>query len=61
MVLVDGHLLVLGEFGDLVLVKATPERYTEVSRARLVTVDGDRRQELLAPPCWAAPVIARGR
>ncbi len=33
---VDDHLIVLGEFGDLVLVKATPDAYTEVSRARLV-------------------------
>lgn len=61
MALVDGHLVVLGEFGDLVLVKATPERYTEVCRGRLTLAEGDRRQDLLAAPCWAAPVIARGR
>ena len=33
---VEDHLIVLGEFGDLVLVKATPDAYTEVSRTRLV-------------------------
>jgi hypothetical protein len=63
----DGHLIVLGEFGDLVLVKATPERYDEVSRVRLVapvaqgpaTGEG-RGAELLVAPCWAAPVIAHG-
>jgi outer membrane protein assembly factor BamB len=59
MALVDGHLIVLGEFGDLALVKATPARYTEVSRARLDAAGG--RKELLTPPCWAAPVVARGR
>ena len=61
MTLAEGHLIVLGEFGDLVLVKATPDRYTEVSRVRLGDGDGPGKQGLLAAPCWAAPVIARGR
>jgi len=71
MVWADDHLIVLGEFGDLVLVKATPERYEEVSRVRLVAKATDagnatRRgsenvaTELLVAPCWAAPVIAHG-
>jgi hypothetical protein len=55
---VEGHLLILGEYGDLVLAKATPEKYDEVSRVR--PVDAASGRELLAPPCWAAPVIARG-
>ena len=41
MVWADGHLIVLGEFGDLVLVKATPDRYEEVSRTRLVALVTD--------------------
>lgn len=57
--LVDGHLLVLGEFGDVVLVRAVSDRYAEVSRARLRD-PADGRTELLVPPCWAAPVVARG-
>ncbi|MFM8705301.1 MAG: PQQ-binding-like beta-propeller repeat protein, partial [Planctomycetia bacterium] len=67
MVLADGHLIVLGEFGDLVLAKATPERYEEISRVRLVAPAADgpaarqgRAAELLVAPCWAAPVIAHG-
>jgi outer membrane protein assembly factor BamB len=71
MVLADGHLIVLGEFGDLVLAKATPDSYSEVSRARLVApvaeTPGTARRgpqqgmsELLVAPCWAAPVIAHG-
>ena len=71
MVWADEHLIVLGEFGDLVLVKATPDRYAEVSRTRLVGLATDtpnaasrgtqeNRVELLVAPCWAAPVIAHG-
>jgi len=61
-VLVDGHLVVLGEFGELLLVKATPERYEEVSRVRLVDAGAGqgRDSSLLVAPCWAAPVVARG-
>jgi outer membrane protein assembly factor BamB len=55
------HLVVLGEYGDIVLVKATPARYTEVSRVRLVDPAGKAAGgELLEPPCWAAPVVAHG-
>jgi outer membrane protein assembly factor BamB len=57
--LVAGNLLVVGEYGDLALVRADPERYAEVSRTRLRD-PADGRTDLLAPPCWAAPVIARG-
>lgn len=62
LVLVGRHLVVLGEFGDLALVEATPARYVEVSRTRLVDprVGAGAAAELLTPPCWAAPVVARG-
>ena len=56
-----GHLVVLGEYGDLALVRATPDRYAEVARTRVVgEVAPGREADLLTPPCWAAPVIARG-
>ncbi len=56
-----GHVVVLGEYGDLALVRATPERYEELSRVRVVgEVEPGREADLLTPPCWAAPVIARG-
>jgi len=44
MVWADGHLIVLGEFGDLVLVRATPDRYEEVSRTRLVAAAIDTQK-----------------
>jgi outer membrane protein assembly factor BamB len=48
--LVDGHVLVLSDAGDLVLVKATPGAYTEVARSHV-----------LAGKCWNAPSISNGR
>jgi len=57
VVVADGRLIVLGEFGDLVLARATPDRFEPLSRARLVAPDAG---DLLTPPCWAPPVIARG-
>jgi outer membrane protein assembly factor BamB len=48
--LVDGHVLVLSDAGDLVLVKATPSAYTEVARSHV-----------LAGKCWNAPSISNGR
>ena len=63
VVAVDGHLIVLGEFGDLVLVKLTPEKCQEVSRTRLIDPQAagqGRAAEMLVAPCWAAPVIAHG-
>jgi len=57
IVLVADHLIVLGEFGDLVLAEASPAGYREVSRTRLAS---DAGTPLLSPPCWAAPVISRG-
>ncbi len=56
--LVGDRLLVIGEFGEVLVVKATPEAYTPLAEATLT--DPATGQPLLAPPCWAAPVIARG-
>jgi hypothetical protein len=44
----EGRLIVLGERGDLVLVKVDPAAYREKARVHLP--DG---------PCWAPPAPAR--
>ena len=56
--LVGEQLLVIGEFGELLVVKATPEAYTPLADASLT--DPATGTALLAPPCLAAPVIAHG-
>jgi hypothetical protein len=55
----DEHLIVLGEFGDLVLVKATPDRYAEVSRARLVAAATDTQNATRQTA--DSPVAMQGR
>ena len=50
VILASGHLIVVTETGELVLVKATPERFEEV--ARFSALEGR---------CWNYPAIADGR
>jgi len=49
-ILAGGYVLVLGDAGQLVLVRATPVAYSEVARARV-----------LAGKCWSTPAVSGGR
>lgn len=51
LLLADGHLISLGEYGTLTLIKVNPERYEEVSRYDVPELEY---------PCWAAPVLSHG-
>ena len=57
-VLVDGVLIVLSEFGELLVIKASKKTCEIISRCELV--DRQTRDTLLSPPCWASPVVAHG-
>lgn len=57
LLLVDRHLVALTEYGVLLLLKATPDRYQELCRADF----GPYGTKLLKPPSWAGPVLADGR
>ena len=48
-VLVDGHLAVLTEKGEVLLLEATPAGYKEKGRAKVLQGD-----------CWAMPAFAYG-
>jgi outer membrane protein assembly factor BamB len=52
VIVADGNLIVLGEYGQLALAKATPEGYTEISRTQLFD------DETLT---WTVPVVSGGR
>lgn len=54
---VDGHFVCLGEYGQLLLLKANPEKFELVSGVILRDEDGD---PLLSYPCWAAPIVSHG-
>lgn len=46
----DGKLIILTEKGELVIAKATPDEYTEVSRS-----------QILGGRCWSVPILSNGR
>ncbi len=47
---VDGHLVVLGERGQLAIVQARPDAYTESTHVK----------QVIAGKCWTAPSLADG-
>ena len=49
MIVADGKLIVLTGRGELVIAQATPTKYTELARAKVL--DGT---------CWTQPVLANG-
>ena len=54
---IDGHFIVLTEFGQLLLVRVNAQKFEPV--ATWTPVD-DAGKELLEYPAWAAPVVSHG-
>ena len=50
LIVADGHLVILGERGNLGLAKATPEGFVEKANT-----------QVLRSKCWTAPSLADGR
>lgn len=63
---VDGHLVVLGEYGELLLIRANPDKFDVVARATVVDSNAEAAIPSLGPspllkyPCWAAPILSHG-
>jgi outer membrane protein assembly factor BamB len=63
---VDGHFICLTEYGDLLLLKVTPEKFSPVSQLALkdpAANEADKSEpdgRLLKYPAWAAPILAHG-
>ena len=67
---VDGHFVCLGEYGQLLLFKANPEKFEPVATADLAMQpneigptrgdSGPGSRKLLKYPCWAAPILSHG-
>ncbi|MBM3237793.1 alcohol dehydrogenase [Candidatus Poribacteria bacterium] len=50
LMLADGKLIVMGDKGDLVIAEVSPERFKEISRAKV-----------LSGLCWTVPVLSGGK
>lgn len=58
----DGKLIILNGEGELIIAKASPTAYEEISRTRLIPMQNWRSSPREAPQCcWTAPVLANGR
>ncbi|MBL9125432.1 MAG: PQQ-like beta-propeller repeat protein [Planctomycetaceae bacterium] len=66
---VDEHFICLTELGELLLLRATPDKFDVVSRITLrerqpgppaAAVPGIGPSQLLRPPAWAAPILSHG-
>jgi outer membrane protein assembly factor BamB len=53
----DGHFICLAENGTIHVLRASPNAYEPV---RSIELRDDADIDLLTPPAWTAPVIARG-
>ena len=64
LLLVENHFFCLAENGDLLVFRATPERFDPVGEIPLVAADGEQdeagRTKLLRYPAWAAPILSHG-
>lgn len=50
IVAADGHLLYLGENGDFIIARASPEKFEPLTKA-----------EILSGRCWTVPTLYKGR
>ncbi len=66
LLLVDGHFISLGEYGQLQLLKVNPEKYELVAEVLLKekpigpVIQEERDAPLLKYPAWAAPIVSHG-
>jgi hypothetical protein len=60
VLVVDGYLVVLGEYGSLELIRPNSTQWEVVRRADLGRIQAADGQPYLQYPCWAAPVLSHG-
>lgn len=61
LLLVDQHLIVLGENGLLELIRPNPEKMEVLAGTDVANIPDPRTGEaMLRSPCWAAPVLSHG-
>lgn len=58
----NGYLLLCESNGELAIVKAVPDAYREICRARVLKMDDQKEFPEVQPRvCWTAPVLCNGK
>ncbi len=58
---VDEHFIVLAEYGELIVIRATHEKFSPVARVVLAVADGsEASRPLLKHPAWNPPILSHG-
>jgi len=58
---VDGHLIVLAEYGELIVIEATPRGFRPVARVTLAEAGSSGKpRPLITHPAWSPPVLSDG-
>ncbi len=60
---VEGHFFCLAEYGELIVVRANPEKFEKVAEIPLLDeppAPGAEPPRMLRYPAWAAPILAHG-
>jgi outer membrane protein assembly factor BamB len=59
---IEGHFVVLTEYGELLLIRATPEKFDPVARVVLEGAVGPAgtKGPLVEHPAWNAPILSNG-
>src|SRR5258708_20015065 len=65
LLMVDGHLVCMCEYGELLLLKVNPKKFELVSMMVAFPPGKDGKPDrdadpLLTYPCWAAPILSHG-
>ncbi|MCJ7681032.1 MAG: PQQ-like beta-propeller repeat protein, partial [Candidatus Aminicenantes bacterium] len=60
--LANGYLLLLESDGELAIIRAASDSYHEVSRARVLKINSQKKYPEIQPmACWTAPVLCEGK
>jgi len=57
---IDNHLVCLGEYGVVTLIKVNPEKFEPIATTLLAEAKEGEPRPLLEYPAWAAPIVSHG-
>lgn len=60
VLVIDDFLIVLGEYGNLELLRPSPEGLEVLKSVDLSEIEAEDGGPLLSYPCWSAPIVSHG-